>query len=140
MPDEFIRDDIIIRAPVVIEWNELGEGWSGDYNEEDETDEELLRFDVGVIAESELAKKLDTHWDVDWNGFIPDGTNLLGTEVLYLTNGSFCTRFPASVRGELRKKALTCLMDKLYTPVMEQDWKRAAEEASWIEPGWVENT
>lgn len=38
--DEITQDGVTIR------WVELGEGWGGDYNEDDETDDELLRFDI----------------------------------------------------------------------------------------------
>jgi hypothetical protein len=40
--------DDLTRGDVCVSWVELGEGYNGDYDEEDPEDVELLRFDVLV--------------------------------------------------------------------------------------------
>jgi len=44
--------DKLKKGKVIIEWVELGEGWSGDYNSDDPEDEELLRFDAYIETTS----------------------------------------------------------------------------------------
>jgi len=100
------------KGDVVIEWVELGEGWSGDYNPDDPDDEELLRFDAYIK---------DHQWEDDY------------------PNYSYCTRFPASATPEQRQKGLEYLMEHLYEFMSKDEYCRGeAEQLSWIDLSWID--
>lgn len=102
------KGNTLIRGDVKIEWTELGEGRSGDYNPSDKDDIELLRFDV--------SKRIKGKWEP-------------------LDDASYCTQFPVSATKEQRKAGLLLLMSELYDGV--DQWpdcsvKKACEHCSWI--------
>ncbi|MCJ7760608.1 hypothetical protein MUP59_05640 [Candidatus Bathyarchaeota archaeon] len=103
--------DELIRDRVKIEWVELGEGWSGDYQPDDPDDEELLRFDVS---------RLD---DGEWNDQLQDA--------------SYCTAFPAKATKEQRTKGLKFIMNQCYDDVISDNYKRTLERMSWINLDWL---
>ena len=98
------------RGDVKIAWVDLGEGWHGDYNPDDPEDDELLRFDI--------YKATKHGWEA-------------------LDDGSYCTRTPTSTPEDVQLRLLVYLLDALYTPVMQGEYKRRAEEMSWIEASWA---
>lgn len=100
----------LTRDTVSIAWAELGEGMSGDYNEEDPNDVELLRFDIYRLVDGE--------WEA-------------------VDNGSYCTLMPVDTPADIQYKALEFLMDRLHDAVVNDTHKKIAEAMSWIEPGWV---
>jgi len=103
----------LIKDRVKVEWVELGEGWSGDYNPEDPNDEELLRFDVSWLND-------DSEWE--------DPGDV-----------SYCTRFPATATPEQRQAGLELLMGAFYEPLMAgHRCKKIGEEMSWIDLTWLE--
>ena len=103
---------------IAVDWEELGEGWCGEYDPEDPEDTELLRFDVMVKEFGE-------------------------DEFSYLDNGSFCTRFPVNAPEPVKQAGLLLIFQRLEPLVREylvngdRRYKREAEELSWIEPSWV---
>lgn len=104
--------DTLQKGKVIIEWAELGEGWSGDYNPDDPEDEELLRFDAYIE---------DHEWEDDYPTY------------------SYCTQFPASATPEQREAGLEYLMSHLYEPMSKDEWCRGeAERLSWIGLDWIE--
>jgi len=106
--------DQLQKGKVIVEWVELGEGWSGDYNPEDPEDEELLRFDAYIE---------DHEWEDDYPTY------------------SYCTMFPVSATPEQRQKGLEYLMEHLYPFMSKDEWCRdEAERLSWIGLHWVEES
>ena len=101
---QLIRDN----TRVDLEW--IGEGYSGEYDEDDPLDEKLMRFDV-FRRESE---------DAEWEE-VPDS--------------SYCTQLPDSLSDELKQKALERIMDDVYG--YTGSIKRRCEELSWISPEWL---
>jgi len=83
----------LIKGNIKIQWENIGEGYNGDYNPEDPTDENLLRFYVSVRKCGMWIEK--------------DGV-------------SRCTLFPASASEELKMKALEYLMNHFY-PALKDD-------------------
>lgn len=103
----------LIRDNVKVEWVELGEGWNGDYDENDPNDVELLRFDVSVLINGEWVEKEDA---------------------------SYCTRFPVSAPDEQKIKGLQLLMNEFHDALsgdVENSVKKLGERLSWIGPDWV---
>lgn len=96
-------------AGIWASWVNLGEGWGGDWDEDDPNDQNLLRFDVGV------------------HKF--DGGDDEGAEY------SFCTRMPADVSDELLLRGLRAILRE-YSDAVEGggSTKRAMEWMSWISP------
>lgn len=125
--------DVLIRDDVKIEWVELGEGLSGDYDEDDPEDEELLRFDIyvkGTIAQ---------RWLDEGAGYnLMYGEEEIDPNEFYaMTDGSYCTGFPADSTPEQRLAGLNIIMNKVYDDVLN-GYDRSAQEASWINLTWLE--
>ena len=99
---------------VKVEWVNLGEGLSGDYDETDPEDLNLLRFDVYLLNR-------DTgEWEDPGNA-------------------SYCTQMPADTSPEVLVKALQRIMDEVESPLEDgSSYKRILEELSWMEPSWFE--
>jgi hypothetical protein len=102
----------VIRYPVMVEWSELGEGWEGEYNENDPNDEELLRFDVSI-------------WNCD-----PE------EPWIAVEDASYCTAFPVNTDPILRERALNYIMDEIWEQLADSrcSIKRICEKLSWINP------
>ena len=103
----------LIKEDVKVEWVQLGEGFSGDYNPEDPEDQELLRFDVSL-------------WDEDCRAWreVPDA--------------SYCTLFPADATDEEKVKGLNYIMSTIFDAVQDgYTPKRACEHLSYINPDWL---
>src|SRR5512137_1955207 len=108
--------NVLKKGKVIIRWVELGEGLSGDYNEDDPDDVELLRFDAYV----------DGH---EWEDDYDDGNFTY----------SYCTYFPVSATPKQRRAGLEYLMSHLYEPMSKGEWCRSeAERLSWIDIDWIE--
>ena len=104
----------IIKGNLKIEWSNIGEGYSGDYDEDDPDDVNLLRF---YISERDQDSTSDSN------------------EFSDIDNGSYCTMFPADTTEVQQLRALTIMMNAIY-PVWEsrESIKRLAERCSWISP------
>lgn len=104
--------DTLEKDDVVIEWVELEEGYSGDYNPDDPDDKELLRFDAYIK---------DHEWEDDYPTY------------------SYCTLFPVSATPEQRQAGLEYLMEHLYPFMSKGEWcRQEAEKLSWISLEWVD--
>jgi len=79
----------LCRGTIKVEWVDLGEGWSGDYNPDDPEDESLLRFDV-------------SEWD-----------NELGW--IEISDASYCTQMPVDTPKEILQRALELIMENVFT-------------------------
>lgn len=96
----------LIRDTIMVEWVDLGEGLSGDYNPEDKTDAHILRFDISVFKDGE--------WQDPGNA-------------------SYATRFPADADVDSKKLGLKVIMDNVYDNASQGlSIKRIGEEMSWI--------
>jgi len=101
----------LIKNNVKVEWVELGEGFSGDYDPDDPDDVELLRFDVSVLIDKEWVDPGDA---------------------------SYCTLFPVNESDEIKMKALKLIMDEVYEWASQgYSVKKLCERLSWINPEWV---
>src|SRR5512137_1675091 len=98
----------LIKGIVRVEWQDIGEGFSGDYNPDDPDDEELLRFYVSVFD-----PELQEWVDVD--------------------DASYCTLFRESASDDLKSAALRYIMGVVYDDVVEKrSIKGMCESLSWI--------
>jgi hypothetical protein len=98
--------NVLIKDRVKVEWSELGEGISGDYNPDDADDIELLRFDV---------------------------SELINGEWIEVSDASYCTQMPVSATPEQRYDALKWIMSEVYDGVMGGfSVKKICEVLSWI--------
>jgi hypothetical protein len=96
----------LVKDTVKVEWDELGEGISGDYNPNDKEDIELLRFTV--------SKWIDDHWE-------------------QLDDCSYCTQMPVSATPEERLIGLRIILDHVYEPITNgNNPKKLCEFLSWI--------
>jgi len=103
----------LIIGKVKVEWVNLGEGLSGDYNPDDPEDENLLRFDVSKLENGEWVE-------------VPDA--------------SYCTLFSANASDENKQEGLRILMDNIYEEVRAgHSIKKLCERLSWISPETMEN-
>jgi hypothetical protein len=109
----------LIRGNVKVEWVQLGEGLSEEYNPNDPTDANILRFDVSVKPVKVSSAKNDpASYPDEW---VDPG------------NASYSTRFPVSAPIDLRKRALKAIMDKVYGHASEgYSFKKIGEEMSWL--------
>lgn len=110
--DRLAKKDRRSGIAVLIEWSNLGEGISGDYNPKDKEDINLLRFDVLYKRSGEK----------DWTP---------------VDDASYCTQFPASASKAKRMDALKLLMSKYFEPVISYvtegaSVKKLGEQLSWI--------
>lgn len=102
-----------ICGPIKVDWVNLNEGYSGDYNPKDPEDVNLLRFDVYGATNGK--------WEA-------------------LEGGSYCTRMPADTSIETLKKAALLIAQKCASAIENgESLKRTCEQLSWFEPEWVEN-
>ncbi len=109
-------DDALIRAEndrIRVDIVNIGEGINGDYNPEDPSDENLLRFDVYYKDPEDK--------DMDW------------TEV---GDASYCTNLTAKASEEVLEKAVTAIFnryDDVATHIISGgSVKKMGEELSWI--------
>lgn len=118
----------IVKGDVMIVLEDLGEGWDGDYNEEDPLDEPLLRFSCYVRGDLLRRYQDQAPYDVEEDqSWLPNG------EWSPLSNSSYCTQLNAEMEPHLKRHALEMLMGMLYDPIDSLRPKKACEEASWIE-------
>ncbi|MHA2046155.1 MAG: hypothetical protein ACW99G_15290 [Candidatus Thorarchaeota archaeon] len=96
----------LVKGNVKVEWVELGEGLSGEYNPNDQNDVELLRFYV--------SKQTEESWED-------------------IEDASYCTRVPASATPEQRKELLEQIMANVYPRASRGlSIKKICERLSWI--------
>jgi len=106
-----------------VEWVELGEGYDGDYDENDPEDEELLRFDVYVRIHPDDD---NPEWEYHGGFIADDGTKWSGVK-----DGSYCTRVPASTSEEHRLE----LLERIHIEIEnspEHPRKVDMQRMSWV--------
>jgi hypothetical protein len=107
---ESVEGLTLIRDTVRIDWDELGEGWDGDFDPDDPTDMELLRFSVYRLENGEWVEVEDS---------------------------SYCTRTPVGTSEAIRQRLLEGLMDEFHDEVVAgHSVKKLGERMSWINPSW----
>lgn len=79
----------LIKGNVKVEWTYIGEGVSGDYEEDDPEDERLLRFYI-YTRENE------------------------SEDFVYVEDSSYCTNFPLESTEEEKRNGLEVLMQGVY--------------------------
>lgn len=96
---------------VKVSFSNLGEGYSGDYDEDDPQDVNLLRFDV--------YRKIHARtWE-------------------FVDDASYCTLMPAGTNMAILKEALRHIMDFVEDSVTDgYSIKKVCERLSWIKPEW----
>lgn len=98
----------ISAGDVMVEFEAIGEGRSGDYDETDPFDIELLRFTVSRMESGE---------------WVP------------VEDASYCTRVPVDTDAKTLALLLAGLFREVYAPVSAgESVKRLCERLSWITP------
>ena len=115
---------------VVVEWEYIGEGYTGDYDPEDTTDLPLLRFSVWKMRPIE---------EID-----PDPNLTLRFEDRsgwdQVEDASYCTQVPIDTDKEILEKLLKILMYNFKGDVQAgNSVKKIGEEMSWIDEGWIDS-
>lgn len=96
---------------VRLDLESIGEGYCEDYNPDDPTDRELLRFDVYKVAGT----------DSGYEGWEP------------LDDASYCTQIPADLDIGEQAKLAAILFNEVCGPVIEgHSIKKLCERLSWI--------
>lgn len=104
----------LMSGDVKVVWEAIGEGRSGEYNEDDPDDVELLRFSV-------YRKSIDPN--NPWNDWIE------------VDNASYCTQIPVDTPVETLTLLLARIFNEVYDYVVAgQSIKRICELLSWIAP------
>lgn len=85
---------------------DLGEGWNGDYNEDDPEDEPLFRFDY-YSRES-----VNDEWQIP-------------------NDSSYCTQTNANIGHQLRKEFLEYLIEQVEDLSWDANIKHLCESLSW---------
>lgn len=96
-----------IRDNVKLELIDLGEGLSGEFDENDPSDRPLLRLAVNV--KGALRQQYETHY-----GQVLDGDEVWGE----LPKASYCTSLEATAPMEKQQAFLDMAMDQLYQLVV----------------------
>jgi hypothetical protein len=109
-----ISEDRFLKNNVLVEWVDLGEGWSGDYDPDDPDDDALLRFDVSKVINGETEE-------------VPDA--------------SYCTRVPVETDPKIKMRGLEIIMDNVYCKVHQgTSIKKLCEWLSWISVEEIESS
>lgn len=97
----------LTRDDMMVEWENLGEGFCGDYNPDDPEDVNFLRFTVSQFTPE--------------NGWMP------------VDDGSYCTLVKADTDAALLIEYLQMIMNVVY-PLLKEggSYKRACEHLSWL--------
>lgn len=98
-----------------VDWEYLGEGYSGYYDENDPEDERLLRFTVYQPASADSSFAFE---QVD--------------------DGSYCTLMPHDTPEEILEQALQMIADAALDTLENGGFKRKMEELSWMKPDWFD--
>lgn len=98
----------LIRNGIRVEFEDLGEGLAGDYNEDDPNDIPLLRFYISRMENGE---------------WIP------------IENATLCTAMPVDTDPDIQRQALEFIYDRVHDSIeSDKPIKRICQDLSWIEP------
>lgn len=84
MASEAMTEGISDDGRVKVEWVDLGEGFSGDYNPDDPTDKPLLRYDAYTLEEGQWVEMDDGSYCTLVEATTPETT--LATYAKYMAN------------------------------------------------------
>ena len=118
-----VSDDGMVK----VEWVDLGEGYYGDFDDDDPTDEPLLRFDAYVRwtgTDADERRSLEWIWDDPEWGIKSDG--------------SYCTNVPTVTDDETLEMLAGVIANRLAESLDNGGWKRTAESMSWATPAWLD--
>jgi hypothetical protein len=100
---------------VKVDWEYIGEGLSGDYNDEDENDMPLFRFYIYYSENGGL----------DWGEGVEDA--------------SYCTSIPVDTPKETMEKLAQKIIDKVKLPLIAgKSVKKICEKLSWLDESDIE--
>ena len=103
----------LINGCVRVIFEDIGEGFFGDYDSDDGDDIPLLRFFVDIMK------------DGTWEG---------------VESASYCTMLPTYASPEIIEKGLQIIMDNVYAPLMNEDSiKHICAELSWMDEDYIIN-
>jgi len=111
-------EEMVVRGDLMVAFGNIGEGWSGDYDEDDVEDENLLRLYVYMR---------DTQ-----------GRDLPWKEV---DEGSICTALPANTPASVRKGILEVVLNEAEASVDREARsvsRHLMDEFSYINAEWPE--
>jgi len=108
----------VIRGDRKVDWVDLGEGLSGDYDPSDPNDVAMLRFDVLELQQVHEPTHADEDEAHEW---------------VAMDDASYCTQMPADTSDKILRRGATMLMNATYG---KDNIKKICEELSWISPGW----
>jgi hypothetical protein len=98
----------VIKDNIRLVWEDIGEGWSGDYNDEDPDDTPLLRFSIDWRENA----------NSDWEG---------------LNDASYCTGLPIDTDTDtLCEYAESIIASLSSTKEKPTGYKRTLERWSWL--------
>jgi hypothetical protein len=98
----------VIKDNIRLVWEDIGEGWSGDYNDEDPDDTPLLRFSIDWRENA----------NSDWEG---------------LDDASYCTGLPIDTDADtLCEYAESIIASLSSTKEKPTGYKRTLERWSWL--------
>jgi len=101
----------LVGTDIRVEMENIGEGKIGDFDPDDPTDENFLRFYI--------SERKNGNW-------------------IEIEDASYCTLIPADTEREILSKLLTLILDRVSSAIKSGDSvKKLCEELSWIEPSWV---
>lgn len=110
---------------VMVEFENIGEGLSGDYNEDDEQDIPVLRFGVYKRSTNPLPAfdkgipKPEDQWES-------------------VDDASYSTKVPVDTPKESLEKMARLIMDRVKQRVLDySSVKKLCEQLSWIQESWV---
>jgi len=106
----------LTKENVMVEWVDLGEGISGDYDETDPDDKVLLRFDFSI-------------------------RDSIGSDWQEVPDSSYCTNVELNTPPNILATGLKLLMEVAYDDIAEHGRaKRILEELSWMDADWITKT
>jgi hypothetical protein len=112
--DEFSDDGMALTrtstsGSVFVEWEDIGEGLDGDFDEADPDDVALLRFYV--------SRRVNGDWES-------------------VDDASYCTRMPVGTDKATLRAGLLSIMGSVFDGALSgSSVKRVAEGLSWMAPG-----
>ena len=111
-----------ISGDVKVNFEYIGEGYSGEYDKDDPADMPLWRF---YTQKREYVDDPDTGIDhPDWNW-------------VEVNEGSYCTQLSLSTSKDVMEKLVKILAKRMEQAVIEDRVKREGEECSWIDETWI---
>ena len=104
------------RGDLRIEWEYIGEGYNGEWDEDDPEDEALLRFTVYTKPTPHFS---DASYYNVWE---------------QLDDGSYCTLMSYDTPYAILERALELIYEQIEGTIYNHNYKRTLERLSWLSP------